>query len=109
MFDRLRARPAPRDESPPGPKGPQEGDRYDGPAAYCADYGLVPRPGYYALSEGGKTLDAGLRLVYVDDAPGDHLDGSGHYEVASESDPIAKQGTIVALEAHSEGNAGVIA
>ncbi len=73
MFDKILGRREPAES--PESTNPTEGDRYDGPAAYCADYGIVSRPGYYALSEDGREVDAGLRLVYVDDARGDDIEG----------------------------------
>lgn len=58
------------------------GRPYTGAAAWCDDYQAVPRPGYYALTADGKRLLSGVPLVCVDDAPGDALDGSCHYEYA---------------------------
>ena len=89
--------------------GPRPGSRYFGPVAYCDDYSLVGRPGYYALTSDGKAVRKPLlRLVYVDDAPGDPDDPSGHYEVAGPKDPVQRPGRIVALRADLEGSAGVL-
>jgi hypothetical protein len=87
---------------------PRAGTRWYGPAAYCTDYALVPRPGYYALSDDGKQLRKPLlRLVCVDDAPGDNKDGSCHYEVAGKNDPVQRQGKVVKMKARLEGTAGI--
>src|SRR6185503_7344112 len=99
LLDRLRRRP---------------GDRYDGPAAYCDDYALVPRPDFYALDPTCKKVTK-QRLIYVDDAPGDPEDGSGHYEIAGRRDPVQRPGErIVSLgpvvvESHAELTPGVLA
>ena len=88
--------------------GPRKGTRYYGPVAYCADYALVQRPGFYALTDDGKALRRPLlRLVCVDDAPGDASNGACHYEVAAKSDPIAKAGRPVEMRANLNGKAGV--
>lgn len=91
-------------------------DVYNGPSAYvdadeAAHLGIVP--GHYALEPSGKALlRKGLRrkpvrLVMVDDAPGNDRDGACHLEVAKKGDPIAKAGRIVGLEFHGEGKATV--
>lgn len=79
------------------------GKAYTGPAAWCDDYALVPRPGYYALSSDGKRVLAGVPLTCVDDAPGDALDGACHYEYAGPKDYPQRQGRVVALEATASG------
>lgn len=77
-----------------GNKRPRPGYVWEGPACYTDDYTAVQRPGFYALTEDGKNLiQPPLRLVYIDDAPGDPTDGSGHYEVASATDPVQKWNT----------------
>lgn len=89
---------------------------YSGPSAYIdadegAQLGIVS--GHYALDASGKALlRKGLlrrpvRLVLVDDAPGNALDGACHLEIAKKGDPIARAGRIVALEFHGEGKATV--
>lgn len=84
----------------------RRGSRYDGPAAYCDDYALVPRPGFYALDKTGKNVNRHVRLIYVDDAPGDPDDGSGHYEIAGRKDPVQRGGDrVVQLEAKVAGSA----
>lgn len=87
---------------------PKAGSRWNGPSAYCHDYQLVEKPGYYALEDDGKTflkiMGDLVRLTYVDDAPGVEDDGTGHYEVASKTDPVARQGPVtVDLEARAKG------
>jgi hypothetical protein len=92
------------------------GQRYDGPAAWSDDYSAVPRPGYYALTEDGKHLRPDVPLVCVDDAPGDALDGSCHFEYAGPRDypqrsggkPV-EAGEIVSLEVEAEGRTEVAA
>lgn len=84
----------------------RRGQRYDGPACYTDDYALVGRPGFYALDPTGKKVNRRLRLVYVDDAPGDPTDGSGHYEVAGRHDPVQRGGErVVELEVQVAGAA----
>jgi hypothetical protein len=84
----------------------RRGDRYDGPACYCTDYSLVPRPGFYALDATGKRVNPHVRLVYVDDAPGDPNDGSGHYEIAGRKDPEQRPGErVVELAVAVKGSA----
>jgi hypothetical protein len=92
------------------------GKPYDGPAAWSDDYSAVPRPGYYALTPDGKNILSGVPLVCVDDAPGNALDGSCHYEFAGPRDypqrsggkPV-EQSTIVDMQVEAEGQGGVIA
>jgi hypothetical protein len=89
-------------------RGPKPGTVFDGLVTYCHDYSLVEKPGYYALGEDGKQLQKPLlRLTWVDDAPGDEDDGSGHYEVSAKTDPISRAGAPVPLEAESHGSAEV--
>lgn len=84
--------------------GPRPGTMHTGPAAFCADQGVVPWPGFYALTQDGKTLRTPLvRLVAVDDAPGDPRDGAWHLEVAGPGDPAQRNGVIVPLEVHATG------
>ena len=83
------------------------GQPFSGHACWTDDYSIVPRPGYYALTDDGKQILAHVPLVYVDDAPGDHLDGSGHYEYAGPKDQPQRQGNPVALEAHAVGHTEV--
>lgn len=89
---------------------------YDGPSAYidadeAALRGIVP--GHYALTPDGKSLlrrglrKRPVRLVMVDDAPGNAQDGACHLEIAKKGDPIARAGRIVGLEFHGEGKATV--
>lgn len=82
----------------------RRGQHYDGPVTYCDDYALVPRPGFYATD--GRNVNRHLRLVYVDDAPGDPDDGSGHFEVAGRKDPVQRPGDrVVTLEVQVAGSA----
>lgn len=74
------------------------GQLYDGPAAWCDDYQLVQRPGYYALDSTGKRLLPDVPLVCVDDAGGDPWDGSCHYEYAGPHDQPQRQGRLVPME-----------
>lgn len=93
------------------------GQLYQGHAAWCDDYTLVARPGYYALTADGKNVLPGVPLVCVDDAPGDALDGSCHYEYAGQKDYPQRSATgeeiasrrIVELEVEAEGQTGVAA
>lgn len=62
------------------------GEAYVGPACWSDDYTVVPKPGYYALSEDGKALLVDVPLVCIDDAPGDPEDGSCHYVYAGENE-----------------------
>lgn len=41
------------------------GQRYDGPACYCDDPQLVPRPGFYALTTDGKHVRRRVPLIAV--------------------------------------------
>lgn len=71
----------------------RRGQLYEGPACWCDDYAIVPRPGFYALSADGRTILANTPLVCVDDAPGDVGDGSTHYEYAGPNDMPQRQST----------------
>lgn len=84
------------------------GKPYDGPAAWCDDYTLVPRPGYYALTADGKRVLPDVPLVCVDDAPGDPENGACHYEYGALKEyPQRKR--VVAMEAESiHGRAEVV-
>jgi len=99
VLDRLRGRPRP-------------GTVWTGPAAYFdgngpPEPGLV-WPGFYALDVDGKSLRRPVvRLVSVDDAPGDPEDGAWHLEVAGPNDPPHRGGNVVPLEADAIGSASV--
>lgn len=93
-------------------------ERYDGLACYTTDPDLAPAAGYYALDGDGQTLrQPPLRLVMVDDNPGNPADGSCHLEVALDGDPaqITRDGdevfsiARVLFEAHAAGRAEVTA
>jgi hypothetical protein len=71
----------------------RRGQLYTGPAAWCDDYAAVPRPGFYALTPDGKKILPKVPLVCVDDAPGNALDGSCHYEYAGPKDMPQRQAT----------------
>lgn len=76
------------------------GEVYEGPASWTTDYSIVDKAGFYALAEDGKTfMQPLLRLVAVDDAPGDPDDGSWHLEVASPHDPPQRAATGEEIEA----------
>ncbi len=88
------------------------GDRYDGLACYCEDPSAVSRAGYYALDDDGRELvQPPLRLVAIDDNPGNPTDGSWHLEVAADDDPaqktrdgaLVRAARVVELEAQSAG------
>lgn len=83
------------------------GKRYDGAAAWCDDYALVRRPGYYALDKTGKIVLRDVPLVCVDDAPGDDEDGACHYEFAGPKDNPQRQGRVIDLEVIAEGKTEV--
>lgn len=103
MFDKLKAQR-------------RRGKLYTGPATWSDDYSAVPRPGFYALSEDGKTLLPDVPLVCVDDAPGDPDDGACHYEYAGPKDypqrsggkPIGR-GAVIEMDVRAEGQTGVSA
>lgn len=85
----------------------RRGQLYTGPACWCDDYAAVPRPGFYALDSTGKKIRKRVPLVCVDDAPGNALDGSCHYEYAGPKDmpqrqatggPVPSNGTVVEME-----------
>lgn len=98
-------------------RGTVPGRLYDGPATWCDDYALVPRPGFYALTDDGKTVLPNVPLVCVDDAPGDSRNGACHYEYAGPKDNPQRRadnttvpaGTVVELEVHAEGKGTLIA
>lgn len=63
------------------------GQKWDGPAAYSTDP-IIGRPGFYALDEDGRQLlDPAVMLTYIDEAPGNDEDGSGHYIVVNPDEP----------------------
>lgn len=82
---------------------------YTGPAGYADEHrGRRIIPGPYALAADGKGLRTPLlRLVSVDDAPGDPDDGSCHYEVAAKNDPPVRAGNPVTLHVGTVGKATV--
>lgn len=91
---------------------PPAGMLWTGPAAYTMDYSIVDKPGFYALTEDGKEFRRPLvRLVMVDDAPGNDEDGSCHLEVASSSDPAQMHRglRVVSLSTEVEGTSDVAA
>ena len=100
----FRHREPPKVDEPP-PWGPA-GSRWDGLAAWFHGPEVDYRPGFYALDGEGRTLllwqDAPVRLVGVDDAPGDAGDGRWHLEVAGSDDapqrPASVAGQVVEFE-----------
>jgi hypothetical protein len=109
---------------------PAAGSTYEGPVTYTTDPQIGGQPGYYALAEpqtfdheDGTTtnlhpiLEPPLRLTWIDDAPHDEEDGSGHFVVAADDEPyyshmpshIAMQRNLVQLEATVRGTSGVSA
>lgn len=97
------------ESAPSVPAGlvPNAGERYEGPAAWCDGPEVGFARGPYALTADGKDLLRPLvRLVMVDDAPGDPDDGACHYEIAGPND-YPQKGRPVALEARLEGRAEV--
>lgn len=87
---------------------PAAGTVWAGPAAYYDDATVNYRRGFYALTDDGKQIRRPLvRLVAVDDAPGDPDDGSWHREVAGRHDPPQRAARIVPLELRGAGRAGV--
>ena len=78
---------------------------YTGPVAYMDEIDGKPiMRSFYMLTEDGKGPVLPLiRMVSVDDAPGDPEDGSCHYEVAREDDRETRPGNIVDLETRAEG------
>jgi hypothetical protein len=89
-------------------RGPKPGTVWEGSAAFCTDYALVKRPGFYALSDDGKSFRKPLlRLVMIDDAPGDDEDGACHLEVAGNEDPPQRAGRVVDLSSATNGSADV--
>lgn len=94
---------------------PKPGTIYHGPAAWCDDYSIVPRPFYYALSDDGRTVLANRPLVCVDDAPGVATNGACHYEHAGPGDMPQRRadlspvpaGRVVELEAAPHGTSEV--
>lgn len=93
----------------------RRGRLYEGLTAWCDDYQLVPKPGFYALTADGKTVLPDVPLVCVDDAPGDPDDGSTHFEYAGPRDYPQRRADgseitrerIVNVEVHAEGKASV--
>lgn len=85
----------------------EPGSTWNGPAAYSTDP-HIGRPGYYALTEDGQEiLEPHVMLTYVDEAPGNDEDGSGHYEVADldkpyfSHQPMNLNPNVVPLEARA--------
>ena len=76
------------------------GKLYEGTVAWCQDYQVVPRPGFYATE--GNAILANIPLVCVDDAPGNPEDGSCHFVYAGPKDnPYASEPpSFVPIEAH---------
>lgn len=78
----------------PHQHGFKPGDRYEGLAVWTTDYTLVDKPGFYALAEDGRQLlDPPLRLVGIDETPGDPDDTSWHLVVAGSTDPAQRAAT----------------
>ncbi len=63
---------------------PRPGEVWEGLTTYTTDPHIGP-PGYYALKDDGHTVDTSLRLTWVDEAPHDEEDGSGHFIVSLSS------------------------
>jgi hypothetical protein len=109
-----RPRPIPPAPSIPPPQGPSHGDTWTGPTMWTTDP-HIGRPGYYALSPEGAILDPPVMLTWVDEAPGNDEDGSGHFVVSTEEpyfshlpesiNPASPR--VVNLEAHTHGTGGV--
>jgi len=96
----------------------RSGQPYEGPVAWCTDPQLVPRPGYYAVTDFGPLgrVLADIPLVCVDDAPYDDEDGAMHFEYAGPTDypqrradgTRVERGKIVEMEAERvHGKAGI--
>jgi hypothetical protein len=92
-------------------RGPKPGTTWNGPAAWTDDYHLVDRPGFYALTDDGKSIRKPLvRLVGVNLNPSDPDDVSWVLRVASKTDPAqldAPTGRVVDLESVTNGESGV--
>ena len=107
MFDSLRRKPAPADEPAPeldlgflyveSDLAEQEYDPlrpgmvWDGPAAVADGLDVGHVRGIYALTDDGRDLrQPHLRLVAVDETPGESDDGNFHYEIAYPEDGMNK-------------------
>lgn len=106
MFDFLRRKPAPApddapidlgylyeasDEPEPEPDQPPPGFVWSGPAAVADGLEVGHVRGIYALTDDGRDLRQPLlRLVAVDETPGEPDDGNFHYEVAYPEDGMNK-------------------
>jgi hypothetical protein len=87
------------------------------PAWYDGNDEDVPR-GYYPIRKDG-TIDFSTRLRWIDDAPGHARRNDGHFEVMrpeagfgyshrkAGSPEDLPEGTVVPLEAHAKGKAGL--
>jgi hypothetical protein len=87
--------PVPPKQSDSGSSRPAAGERYDGPLTYTTDP-QIGRPGYYALDEvtahkeGENThsiKEPHVMLTWVDEAPEDPNDGSGHFIISDMEKP----------------------
>jgi hypothetical protein len=107
--------------APKGPSRPAAGERYEGPVTYTTDP-LIGRAGYYALDDvktdkGGENLhqikEPHVMLTWVDEAPGDDEDGSGHFIVADPDKPYFVQlpphldENLVPIESDVQATSGV--
>jgi hypothetical protein len=97
----------------PKPAEHEPGSVWEGPATYTTDP-HIGRAGYYALTDDGTTiLEPHVMLTYVDEAPRDEEDGSGHYEVADPNEPyfshcpMALNPNVVPLEAQATTTSSV--
>lgn len=100
------------------------GDRLDDPGRVTFVDGNAhdgPPRGFYRMKRDGKSYDDSLRLRWVDDAPDNSEDWSGHFEVmapeagfgyfhgkGSSQEPVA-EGSIAPLAAEIQGEANVAA
>jgi hypothetical protein len=82
------------------------GSKYSGPKAIFDGEEVDGILAFYALDQDGKTLlkqnGKPVRLMQVDEAPGDPDDGSESFYVAAKGDPAQKttrdEGNLVELE-----------
>lgn len=90
------------------------GQKWEGLTTYTTDP-EIGRPGFYALEDDGHTLhDPVVMLSWIDEAPDDEEDGSGHFIVANPDDPYYSHRPphlddprYVELEAQARGTGGV--